>query len=104
MRPSDKCETFLAAQTQRESDTSSSLSGHAFRQTRRYCTLRRTTAEGFGKGFFAQRAKKANYALRQKKKPFLQFWPVLGHYWCSVVTLAPFNDNLIVTLKRIQKA
>ena len=31
------------------------------------------------------------------------FWPSLGHFWCSVVTLLPFSSNLSSFEKRHKK-
>ena len=42
----------------------------------RYAGRHKAPAEGFGQG------------------PIMLFWPVLGHFWCSVLTLVTFISNL----------
>ena len=32
--------------------------------------------------------------FRQKKDFLLMFWPILGHFWCSLVTLVTVRSNL----------
>ena len=55
----------------------------------RYGPLRRPTssscgkASAFGRGFF-----------RAKKGLIMMFVPILGHFWCSVVTLGTFRSYL----------
>ena len=33
-------------------------------------------------------------ALRAKRELIMLFWPILGHFWCPVVTLVTFSSNL----------
>ena len=51
--------------------------------TARYAGLLLAPAEGFGRGLF----------LPGKKKLIMRFWPILGHFWCPVVTLVTFSSN-----------
>ena len=37
------------------------------------------------------------------EKFFLQVWPILGHYWCSVVTLLFFDSNLNIFENKSKK-
>ena len=47
-------------------------------RTRRYCQLRLLLAPGEAEGFFM---------------PFvLRFWPILGLFWCPLVTVVTFGN------------
>ena len=59
----------------------------------RYAGLILAPAEGFGQGFFGPSGKKELFTL---------FVPILGHFWCSVVTSVTFSSNLC-NFKKIQK-
>ena len=61
--------------------------------TARYAGLLLAPAEGFGRGFFA---------LRAKNELFMLFWPILGDFWCPVVTVVTFSSNLS-NFERTQK-
>ena len=65
--------------------------------TKRYSHLRGPTcsscAEGFGQGLFLPFG---------EKKLIILYWPILGHFWCPVVTLVIISSNLS-NFKRIQK-
>ena len=56
---------------------------------RRYGPLRGpyllAPAEGFGL--------RPRHFFRAKKELIMLFWPVLGHFWCPVVTLVTFSNN-----------
>ena len=58
--------------------------------TARNAGLLLAPAEGFGQGFFA---------LQEKKELFTLFLPILGHFWCPVVTVV----TLIVTFSNFEK-
>ena len=34
------------------------------------------------------------FALRAKKNLITLFWPIIGHFWCPVVTLLTLSSNL----------
>ena len=53
--------------------------------TARYAGLLPAPAESFGQGFFWPLAKKWLIML---------FGPILGHFWCSAVTLVTLSSNL----------
>ena len=53
--------------------------------TARYAGLLLAPAEGFDRGSFCP---------SKKKKLIMLFWFILGHFWCSVVTLVTFSSNL----------
>ena len=54
--------------------------------TRAYFQLLRR-ASAFGRGL--------HFALRAKTGLIMLFWPILGHFWCPVVTLITFSSNLM---------
>ena len=54
----------------------------------RYAGLLLAPAEGFGLW------SRAFFALRAKTGLIMLFWPILGHFWCPVVTLVTFSSNL----------
>ena len=51
---------------------------HRLEDTARYTGLLLAPAKGFDRGFFA---------LRAKKERNMVCWPILGLFWCPVVTL-----------------
>ena len=58
------------------------------KDTSRYAGLLLAPAEGFGP------QPRAFFALRAKKKLIMLFKPILGHFWCPVVTLVAFSSNV----------
>ena len=61
----------------------------------RYAGLILAPAEGFGRGFFGPSGKKELFTL---------FVPILGHFWCSVVTSVTFSSNLSNFEKNAKKS
>ena len=56
--------------------------------TARYAGLLLTLAEGFGLG------RRLFLPFGQKTELIMLFWPILGHFWCPVVTFVTFSRNL----------
>ena len=57
--------------------------------TARYAGLLLAPAEGFGlppRIFFC--------SLGKRKEFIMLFWPILGNFWCAVVTFVTFSSNL----------
>ena len=63
--------------------------------TARYTGLLLNPVEGFSQGFFAPWA---------QKELFMDFVPILGHFWCSVVTYVTFSSNLKNIFKKSKKS
>ena len=59
--------------------------------TRRYDPLRGPTSSSCGG---LQPLAKAFFALSAKKELSMMFWPILGDFWCPVVTVVTFSNNL----------
>ena len=55
--------------------------------TARYAGLLQAPAEGFVLRPWAF------FALRAKEELIMLFWPILGQFWCPVVTLLIFSSN-----------
>ena len=62
----------------------------------RYTGLLLAPAKDFG---FRQ----SHFFCGKKIQLVLLFWPILCHFWCSVLTLLTFSSTLIVILKRTKK-
>ena len=70
-----------------------------------YFTKHPATVECFGQSFF--------FLFGQKKGLIMLFWPILGHCWCSVVSLIAFSSkknkikniyiNPKISLKKMQQ-
>ena len=60
-------------------------------KTRRYGPLRGPTSSSCGG---LRPPAEAFFALRAKKELFMLFWPVVGDFWCPVVTVVTFSSNL----------
>ena len=60
-------------------------------KTRRYGPLFGPTSSSCG---WLQPLAEAFFALWAKKELIMLFWPILGHFWCPIVTLVTFSSNL----------